>query len=310
MFLESSVDRFAVGFAVFVAVAKFIFVHSRRYQHKQVFVFWQQVGLPMGTDQIQESLRIRLRRSNKAAFYGGLTGGLFAAWQLTLTPNASLSFSFVMLTAFPAVLIGATLFDVAAMIKDAVSVPRRDVPRLARAQAVSITDYISAWRFWSGPVITLLAVVLGVGGLVMGTVGVIDLGTLLQGAALPFLFIAVMVQVACWTVLRKIMRKPQTVSSSLELAWDDAVRAHTVLKVGMLATIMAWLAFSAMGLAVLEGAGVATPESTALVIAQTTPMLGCSGIFMVFSYGSSFNYFRRHLWPDIGASKVVLGQGA
>lgn len=310
MFLESSVDRFAVGFAVLVAVAEFIFVHSRRYQHKQVFMFWQQVGLPMGTDQIQESLRVRLRRSHKASFYGGLTGGLVAAWQLVMTPNASLSFSFVMLTVFPAVLIGATLFDVAAMMKDAVAAPRRDVPRLARAQAVSVTDYISSWRFWSAPAITLLAVVLGVAGLVMGTVGVIDLGNLLQGAALPFLFIAVIVQVACWTALQKIMQKPQTVSSTLELAWDDAVRAHTVLKVGMLATVMAWLAFSAMGLAVLEGMGVATPGSTALIIAQTTPMLGCSGIFMVFRYGSSFNYFRHHLWPEIGATKVVLGQGA
>lgn len=299
MSLDSGIALFTIGFLAVVFLIRLAAIQTARHQSRQVFQFWQRVGLPMGTERVNETLKRRLRRSANAALLGGLAGALLAAAVLVLLPEPLLSFNFTWLVALPAILIGTTLFDVALTLRDSLFGPRPDEPRMARAMAVSAADYMSPWRLKAAPSLLLLAGLLAVAGLLLGWLGRIDLPAFLRSPALVSLVVAIVVQALCAAVGRRLLAQPQPVAEALELAWDDAIRADTFRKLGLLATVVAWLSFSAVALGVLAGTGGGGNDSMPTVVSQVLGMWGYFAILLAFNYGGACNYFRHRLWAGL-----------
>ncbi|WP_449372745.1 hypothetical protein [Arthrobacter psychrolactophilus] len=282
---------------------------GHRGQKKHVFRFWQQVGLPMGTEEIHDSLRVRLQRSVNAAFVGGVLGALVAAAQLWVGQEPLLSFTFMWQAAIPAILIGATLCDVVVTVRDTLFGQRAGLPRMARAQAVTLGDYISRWRLYAAAVLVLLAVLLGAAAVIIALVKDDDLGPVLEGMSLPLLLTAVIICGVCAMAANKLLQQPQPVSDKLELAWDDAVRADTIRKLAQLATLTSWFALSAVGIGILGEFDRGQDIQMSVVIGQCIAMVGYSVIFMLFSYGNAHSFFRRRLWPEFTPYGLASEQG-
>ena len=307
---DSAVNWLFVAACAAALLVRVFLERSHRGQEKRVFRFWQQVGLPMATEEIHESLRVRLQRSAMAALIGGLAGAFVAAGRLWMDQESLLSFTFMWQIALPAVLIGATLFDVVVTLRDTLFVQRASQPRLARVQAVTLGDYIRPWRLRAAPALSLVAVILGATAVVFTISSHSQLSQLVKGMSLPLLLTALIVCGICAVAANKLLQQPQPVSDKLELAWDDAVRADTIRKLAQLATLTSWFALSAVGIGILGELGHGPENQMAVVVGQAVAMMGYSIIFMLFSYGDSYNFFRRRLWPAFTRFGLATHQGA
>ena len=287
------------GVILLIIVGNLLAVQSKRVQRKQVFTFWQRVGLPMATDEINASVSRRLHRSVTASMLGALAGALVASCILFLTPEPDFSFSYSLLVVLPAVLIGMNVFDVSLALRDSVFTKQPDAPRLARAMAISPADYLSPWRVRMAPLLIVLACLIFAGALVLGAMEAISLSAFLGSMALPTLSVALISVLGAALVSPKIMQTPQPVSSSLELAWDDATRADTFRKLHLLTASVAWLALASGALGVADAMDPSPALTAGLSLGQLIISWGFLAILLMFTYGSAHSYFRYRLWPSI-----------
>ncbi len=303
MSFNAALNWIVIGLISAAFVTRLTMVQTHRCQAKMAFTFWQRVGLPMGNARIHAILVRRLRRSANAALLGGLAGALAATIWYVAAGVSGLPFAFVWLVAMPAILVGVTAFDVAVAVGDSLFGRASDAPRIARLERVALSDYLSPVRLWAGPVLLGLSAVLVVAGLTMG--GSLNAGMVgfVQGPALPLLAAAAIGVVLCAVTARKILEQPQRAGSRLELAWDDAIRSDALRKLGLLASVMAWLAVSAAVLSILAGIDATAPGTTGNSIAEWVSVWGYYVIYCLYLYGRSYTWFRMRLWPDSAAPR-------
>lgn len=289
----------ATGIIFVIIVGNLLAAQSKRVQRKQVFTFWQRVGLPMATDEINASVSRRLHRSATASMFGALAGALVASCILFLTPEPDFSFSYSWLVVLPAVLIGMNVFDVALALRDSLFTKRPDAPRLARAMSISPADYLSPWRVRMAPLLIILAGLVFAAALALGAMEAISLSAFWGSMALSSLAVAVLALLGAVLVSRRIVQTPQPVSDPLELAWADAIRADTFRKLHLLTASVAWLALGAGALGVTEAMDPSLAVSAGLNLGQLLISWRFLAILLMFTYGSSHSYFRYRLWPKI-----------
>lgn len=305
MTFESALTWLIIAVVALVNFLTLLLSQTGRFQQKQAFRFWQQVGLPMGTDKIADAVRRRLRRSAAAASAGALAGLLGSVGILLFGPTP-LSVNSFWLVVLPAVLIGMAGCDVGMALRDTLFRQQGDSPRMARVVAVSLGDYISPLRLMLAPSLLVLAVLLGAAGLALGLLGNSQ-DRVLQGAALPILLVALVVISGTAVVATRVLRQTQAVTGALELAWDDAIRAETFRKMALLGATIAWLAVSAIALGILNGLDSAGGTAWGASLGSQIFNLGYLGIFYLFTYGTAYSYFRYRLWPELSVANAITG---
>ncbi|WP_104091589.1 hypothetical protein [Arthrobacter sp. GMC3] len=309
MTLEPGITWLILGGLALLNVGMIVMVQTERSQQKQVLRFWHHVGLPMGSQKVADSLRRRLRRSAIAASTGALAGLVVSAGILFFSPS-SFTVTFAWTVVLPTVFIGTTAFDVCVALRDTLFRQPPGTPRLARAEAVSLGDYISPVRLWVPPVLLLLAVLFGALVLALGLFGVIEVGAFGQSQELPILLIALLVLCGSAVLASRALQQPQPVTDVLELAWDDALRAETLRKLALLATLTSWLAIAAVGNGLIN-AFDSTGSTDGSFIAPQLFNWGYIAALYLFSFGGAYSYFRYRLWPNFTFSTVdATGTGS
>ncbi len=154
----------------FLNVIALLVAQTDKSQRKQVFQFWQKVGLPMGKDMIVSAVGRLLRRRGSAASVGGIVGLLASASAVFFIHSPVYGTHFWLVT-LPAMIIGMAAFDSGMALRDTLFRLRTDSPRLARATAVSLSYYISPWRLRTAPLLLVLAALLNGASLVLGSTG-------------------------------------------------------------------------------------------------------------------------------------------
>lgn len=296
-------DQSYLAAAFFLAVAAlYPLVALQRHRSDRVRArslerFARRVQLP-----VPEALRARLADQLAAHHLGADLGGaaalaLTSVWGLTLGRGVAGS-SWWPLVAVGAVLVGCAVGAGAAALRQAARPPAVDGPRVARPMAPALGDYVAPVELQGGRVAAVLPsfVVLTLAALAVA------------GAASPPLVLPAGLAALALLALafgevgaRRVLDAPQAAGSDLELAWSDAVRAHTLRAVvtvpiavgsyaaiGMLATVGSQgvdpRSIAGVGLAVLTGVALVA----ALVAAVWTVT------------GQPHRHFRRRLWPAGG----------
>lgn len=313
MGFDSTLNWIMFGVLAAAFIYRLAVVQTVKEQQNMVLQFWQRVGLPMGHEGINDALRRRLRRSANAAVVGALAGAGAACAVHLYTQIPWLSFTFMWAVALPAVFLGSVAFDVALTLRDSLFGQRPDAPRTARLEAVELVDYMSPLRLRTAPALLIIAAGLALAHVVLGMVGMVDPGGLLRGPAIPFFLASTLMLAFCTVTSRKILKQPQPAADTLELAWDDAVRADVFRKLGLLGSVLAWLAVTGMSIGLLGGLAPSPAANMAVVVAQSSTMVGYSIILCLFTYGSSFSWFRKRLWPNFslqpsGPAASINGQ--
>ncbi|TFC32340.1 hypothetical protein E3O55_05430 [Cryobacterium sp. MDB1-18-2] len=275
-----------------------LFAQTRKAQDRRFLQFWQNTGLPMGTERMALTVRRRIRISGTGVLVGSLAGLLAATVILLLRPEL-VSPPFVWLIALPATLIGASTFDLGLTLRESRILPLTDDPRPARSPAVVLVDYVSPGRLRAAPLLVILAAVLAGGALWLGLVGMLTPDVFLQSAALPVLAVAGVNLIVGRFASRRILRQAQSAGTDLEQAWDDAFRAETLRSASMFQTMIAWLAVGAVGLGILNGWDAVTGTTWSTGLGSQLFTWGYLATIIWFSHGSATGYSRRHLWSNL-----------
>ncbi|MBX0300749.1 hypothetical protein K2F54_12275 [Cryobacterium sp. 1639] len=298
-----------IGVLALLAGVTLFMLQTDRYQQKLFFRFWQAVGLPVQADNVAAAARRRIRTRTSAMFVGELAGLFLVALVLFVNPSLASS-SFIWLFVVPAVMTTMTTLDVGVALHYSLFRRRADAPRLARATATTMRDYVSPWRLRVAPALVVTAVLLNVGGAVLSWVGVIDPATFVRSSTLPLLTAAVIVFAVGKFVERRILQQTQPAADELELAWDDAFRAETFRALLLLETIVAWLAVGAAGIAILEGIDAIAGTGWGTGAGMQLFTLGFFVVLAIFSFGAAQTHFRHRLWPNLVAPHPHSGLGS
>lgn len=241
------------------------------------------------TNEVEELV---LRRSTRAERYSVMlasVGWVAVVWSPLASGSAVTGVWLIM----GAMVLGGAFGNAIAALVDAHSARRPDLPRLARTRAVSITDYLPPLERGSG-LIALVAVVAGAG--CCSLAGIRDPMVLVDLPALVA-FSALVAQV--WG--RYLVSRSQHATTTVDLAWDDALRAKNLRALFEAAPTAALYG----GLAMLFAVGDRSASwhgwaMTVFFVAVVLPVLLL--VVRATTNTRAGRYYLRRLWPETSAA--------
>ena len=265
-------------------------------------------------DRTEEIVTARLDRRERAAVVGGGLGALGAAALVALmTEDAAAGFRVVgvMLGYF----VGHALGYGVVAWRESVSRPA-DGPRLARATVPTHGDYVARHERVSAWVVAGLAFLGGGALLLLGRSDVLDgafRGTVPTGFAVAVMGVPALTVVVDELLARRLLDRPQVASTTLELAWDDALRARTLRDMVTVPLTAGFVGLAAL-LGVVGGRiDGGWPDNPAVgVVSGALILLLLAGAVMavVSQVLGPERHVRRRLWPTPpgapGASRPQL----
>jgi hypothetical protein len=298
---ETDQSYLAAGFLLLLA-ALYPFValqrhRSRRLRERALDRFARRVQLP-----VPEGLRPRIAEQLAAHHLGADLGGgagvaLVAVWGLTLGRSVVGS-NWWALVVVGAVLAGSAVGAGVATLRRAWNPRREPGPRVARPTSPGLGDYLAPVELQGGRAAAVLPALVV---LVLAAVALTGVGSppLLLPAGLALLAASALVVAELGA--RRILDAPQAAGSDLELAWSDALRAHTLRAV--VTVPIAVGSYASAGLLAVLGLEVADPRSvTGVVLLALAALVGLAvvGAAAWTLTGAPHRYFRRRLWPADG----------
>jgi hypothetical protein len=271
---------------------------SRRVRDRALGRFARRVRLPV-PDALRERIAGQLAAYQLGADLGGAGAlALVSVWGLTFGRAVAAS-SWWALVTIGSLFVGCAVGAGVAALRQASRPRSDDGPRLARPTAPGLGDYVAPIELQGGRVAASLpaAIVLGLAGLA------------LSGAAAPPLALPVGLAVLGLLALafgevgaRRVLDAPQAAGSDLELAWSDAIRAHTLRAV--VTVPIAVGCYAAIGmLATLEPRSVPSGSNVEVALTALAAVAFAAALAAAVwtLTGAPHRHFRRRLWPEAGA---------
>lgn len=262
--------------------------------------FSQRSRLPYGTPETRESVVQHVRSASRAGAITALIG-MLAASCLLLTPLAA-SPVFLFVAAFP-VLIVTGAVSAAVSVRERLFHPAPTAPRIARARALGVADYLDPfrrllpWMLGAGAAASLAAVFISGANRRGGVDGALAVSLLIISIVALATFVAVPV------LERMVLDQPQPATDTLELAWDDAFRATTIGQLRLALAFAAWIVLAL-------SAGLLWPGSDGSFsgFAFQVPTWGI--IALQFVYPNTGRRLPHDLYPDWLRQPVAAAEGS
>lgn len=270
--------------------------------------FARRVDLPVPAEHRDASERLLAGR-NLATDLGAIVGvAAVVAWAALVEPEGSG-------TLWPLVVVGAAFVGAAVAAGATAAVqagraPGEDGPRIARATAPALEDYLAPMELTGGRVVALLPLA----GLLMAvSIGAgwreLDAGRVLSSGLLAAVALSLVALVASEVAGRRLIERPQMAGTDLELAWSDAVRARVLRDIVTVPIAIGTYATFGVLLATAEAIGDPQLRNAAHGIIGLIALA-----VVVFAAVSTLSrpqrHFRRRLWPRLGAGALARSAGA
>ena len=277
----------SIGLVVVFALTFVPFYARWRAYHHAVSI---RIDLPV---RLERTVSGRLMARERGGSLGGLVFTVAATaafhFEVGVNNDSDLTSMFIVGATFAGVGAGtavATLTGSATIASDR--------PRVARARAVSVSDYLAPLELVGARAVVIASVVVLLVSAVLSAPGT-------GGALFPIAFFAIFgaIALALFEVAsRRIVDLPQPAGSTAELVWDDAIRASSLrdLATAPLALGAYCLVFGAVGIA----------ESSTDPVAVTISYV-VGGIFALVALAAAIfsiatrpqRYFLDRLWQDL-----------
>ncbi|MCP2637126.1 hypothetical protein K0817_011210 [Microbacterium sp. HD4P20] len=277
-----------MGVSIVVCAVVVILVSTRSSAYARADRFSQQIRLPYGSARTRESVVARVQSASRASALAMLVGILAAAW-LLLTPLAATP-AFPLYVIFP-VLIATAIVSALASVRERLFHPAPNAPRVARARAVGVVDYLDPvrrmlpWLLACAAGASVVALGIALARTPEGVNGV------LATAAFVFAAVAVATLVVVPPLERRVLAQAQPATDTLELAWDDAFRSTTIGQLRLSMAFAAWGVIASSVGAIWIGADGAFSG-----LAWQLPTLGL--IALQFVYPGTGRRLPAALYPD------------
>jgi hypothetical protein len=244
-------------------------------------------------DRLERTVAGRLMARSRGGSLGGLVFTVAAAlafhFEVGVNHDSQLTSLFIVGSTFAGVAAGTA---VAALTGNRTIAPDR--PRVARARAVTVSDYLAPFELIGARIVVYAAVAVLLVASVFAAPGA---GGSLFGIAFFAIFGAV--SLALFEVAsRRIVDLSQPAGSTAELVWDDAIRASSLrdLVTAPLALGAYCLVFGVFGIAESS-----THPAAMLVSYVVGGIFGLTGLAAaIYSIATRpQRYFVDRLWPDL-----------
>jgi hypothetical protein len=265
-------------------------------------------------DRTEEVVTARLVRRERAAAVGGCLGALGAAALAAMTTEEAAG-GFRVIGLMLGYFVGHALGYGVVAWRESVS-RAADGPRLARATVPTHGDYVARHERVSAWVTAGLAFLGGGALLVLGRSDVLDgafRGSVPTGFAVAVMGVPALTVVLDELLARRLLARPQVASTTLELAWDDALRARTLRDMVTVPLTSGYIGLA--GLIGVVGGRVegGWPDNLAVGVmsgALIVLLLGGGVMAVVSLVLGPERHVRRRLWPTLpdapGASRPPL----
>lgn len=173
-------------------------------------------------------------------------------------------------------------------------------PRIARATTPTQDDYVPSIERRGARVAAVISVLVALGLVLVDATGALDLGSLPWGLVVAAV-VAPPVTVALHEVFAaRLLEQRQLATTTLELAWDDALRARTLRDMVTVAIITGCYGPFALLVVVGDGLEGGWPANPAVGVV-TGLVVGLGGVMvltaLVDAAGNPHRHFRKRLWP-------------
>jgi hypothetical protein len=271
---------------------------SGRVRARALDRFARRVQLP-APDALRPRIADQLAAYHLGADLGAAaTLALVCVWGLTLGRSVAAS-NWWALVSVGATLVGCAVGAGIAALRQAARPRDEPGPRVARPTTPGLADYVAPVELQGGRVVALLPAVVALASAVVAVTGA-GSPPLLLPAGLAVLAVAALAFAEIGA--RRILDAPQVAGSDLELAWSDAVRAHTLRAV--VTVPIAVGCYTSAGLLSVLGLEVVDPRSAAGVAVIGVGVAGAVVAVVAAGWtltGAPHRYFRGRLWPDADA---------
>jgi hypothetical protein len=286
-----------MGTLIVVCVIVLLAVGGKSSAYARADRFSMQVRLPYGSSQTRESVVSRLQAASRARTVALLIGVL-AACPLLATPLATTPL-FPLIAMFP-VLIVTSAASAVMSVRERLFHPAPTAPRVARARALGVGDYLDPFRRALPWGLTCSAGV-AVAVLVVTWLRAPDqVNPLLAAIATIFSIGALATLIVVPLLEGVVLARPQPASDTLELAWDDAFRATTIGQLRLSMAFAAWMVLACAVAALWVGSGSAFSG-----LAWQLPTLGLLALQLV--YPGTGRRLQAELYPDWLRRPVAVG---
>lgn len=271
------------GACLAIAFVFLLLPQSAARQQSVLLAASREVGLGL-TEDVRRPILQRSRRAQRLSFVGGVFGWAAGIW---LVPRDGPSMNSLWLI-LGGILLGGALGNLTAALVDSRTPTFPVEIRMARATVVGVRDFISPTERSFGWVST--AAVIG-GSALCVMAGVRDPLLLI---ALPGLVAALWILGAVGT--RFVVSRPQHARTTLDLAWDDALRAKNLLSL-LRATPLAAIYGGIAMMSAFDGGARTMGWQVAIAALGLVPPLA---VLLMAGRGGG-RFYLRHLWPQTAA---------
>jgi len=288
----------AAGLVV-VSVISAVIAGARR--NTALARFSRRFGLevPEGMD---ETIRSGVQAWRRGAPIGALVGVTVATVVLLAFPGFQLLAIWWCL--FGSYLLGAGL---GATLSVLITEGRREsgVVRIARTEALRVSDYVSPYQTWFGWLCVLLAVCAFAANLWLAAAYSRGYLSVVSGILVGLALVTV---VLYQVVARRAVRKGALAGTPLELAWDDALRSYALVNLNGMVALIALYSLVTYDTLVITVPSRLTSDPlyglyTGLLPIAATVAIVSFGVAMTST--SSRQYFLRRLWPKLVPTPAV-----
>lgn len=275
-----------------------------RFRNRETQRLARSLGIPLGAE-LEPLVRRRVAARRRGAVVGALLGLAASTAMLAseTTPSAG--------SLAPLVLVGGVFGGLAVGVAVVAALHsiriNDDRPRIARAEAVTVNDYVAWIERWAARLPVALAVTFLAFSLILATFDVTAF------PRSPLLLLGGLVTLAAIAALaffelggRRLVRRAQPSESAAELAWDDALRSVTIrdmvgapLILGVYGAMLVITELSMALAAANPGEWVRTASLIAVNVLFNALMYAAVLAILFIIVSKPQRHFLRKLWPEL-----------
>ncbi|MCL3861416.1 hypothetical protein [Actinotalea sp. K2] len=173
-------------------------------------------------------------------------------------------------------------------------------PRIARASTPTHADYVPGYERWSTWVLAGASALLAAAAALVDRTGLLDLGEVPAGLLVLCGVVPAAVVVVDELLAHRLVQQRQVATTSLELAWDDALRARTLRDLTTLSLFVGAAGPVVLSGVISDGLEGGWPANPAVgVTLAVLPIILVAGAVMtvVSLVSNPQRHFRQRLWP-------------
>jgi hypothetical protein len=286
----------AIGLVLIMAIAWLV---GRSQQKTATARFSRRFGLDV-PEGMEPAIRAGVMARHTGALVGTIITEVVAVVVLLIFPGFQLLATWWVL--FASYLVGAGVGSAVAIL---IAERRRELGtvRVARSSAVTVSDYVSPFQSWFARFAVVIAILAFAGDIWLAVASSAAYLSIVSGVLAA---VGIVMLVVYEVISRRLVTKGALAGSTLELAWDDALRSYALSNMNMMAALIPLYSLIGYDTLLVNGPySHIAPIASQTVFSVYVGLLPIGATVLILCLVAlvtrirTRQYFLRRLWPAL-----------